>query len=290
MSTRLHVVAQKDFEDAIRSRMLWSLMGLLVLIVGLVYFAAWWTGQDPAADGLAAIVAMMMQLLVPLTALIAGYMAVVGERQSGSIKILLGFPPSRRDVVFGKLIGRAGVVATAIVAAFVGAIALSLLMFQKAPFGDFAGLAAASVLCGLAFVGIAVGISSAVASRGRAMAGVIGLYLLFLVLWDALAAGAHRAVEGSLPSQPPFDGWYLLLHWLNPLEAFGVLSNHFLESQMGTLKVSIFQPYNAADVEYNLAGEVPFYLQEWFAAVILLAWFAVPVVLGYLRFRSVDLG
>lgn len=37
-------------------------------------------------------------------------------------------------------------------------------------------------------------------------------------------------------------------------------------------------PMSAAQ---RYAGEAPFSLQDWFAAVILLAWFAVPVAIGY---------
>lgn len=38
------------------------------------------------------------------------------------------------------------------------------------------------------------------------------------------------------------------------------------------------------------AGEVPFYLKDWFAVVVLVACGLLPVVLGYRRFRGPDLG
>jgi len=41
MTNRTVTVARKDFEDAVKSKMLWSLMGVLVLIVGLIYVAVW---------------------------------------------------------------------------------------------------------------------------------------------------------------------------------------------------------------------------------------------------------
>ncbi|MFC7114164.1 hypothetical protein ACFQH2_03150 [Natronoarchaeum sp. GCM10025703] len=57
-------------------------------------------------------------------------------------------------------------------------------------------------MLGFAFVGIAVGFSAAVASRGRAMAGVVSTYLVFLGFWDVLVGGIYRIVTGSFPAAP----------------------------------------------------------------------------------------
>jgi len=51
-------------------------------------------------------------------ALIAAYLAIAGERESGSLKLLLGLPPSRGEVLVGKFLGRSGVVAIGLVLGF----------------------------------------------------------------------------------------------------------------------------------------------------------------------------
>jgi len=292
MTSRTAVVARKDFEDAVRSKMLWSLMGLLVGIIALIYLAVWWNVDDPGATDIVGIAGALMQLLVPLVALIAGYLSVVGERQSGSIKILLSLPPNRRQVVFGKLFGRSAVIACAVTAAFAALVLLSLLFFQALPLVDFLGIAAASVLVGLAFVGIAVGISAMVASRGRAMAGVIGLYLVFLLFWDLITAAVYRVLMGELPGNPgdQFEAWYVFLQWLNPIEAYGVLTDAILGETFGAFTIPIFAPQNVSETGQVVAGEVPAYLQEPVLVPVLLFWFVVPSALGYLRFRRADLG
>ncbi|MEF8813412.1 MAG: ABC transporter permease subunit [Halovenus sp.] len=292
MTSRTAVVARKDFEDAVRSKMLWSLMGLLVAIVALIYLAVWWNVDDPGATDIVGIAGALMQLLVPLVALIAGYLSVVGERQSGSIKILLSLPPNRRQVVFGKLFGRSAVIACAVTAAFAALVLLGLLFFQALPLVDFLGIAAASVLVGFAFVGIAVGISAMVASRGRAMAGVIGLYLIFLLFWDLITAAVYRVLRGELPGNPgdQFEAWYVFLQWLNPIEAYGVLTDAILGETFGAFTIPIFAPQDVSATERVVAGEVPAYLQEPVLVPVLLFWFVVPVALGYLRFRRADLG
>jgi len=296
----LAAVAQKDFEDAARSKMLWSLTGLLVLLIGIFYVGAWHFVDDPGAVELVQGLALPMQVIVPLAALIAGYMSIVGERRSGSIKVLLGLPPTRGDVVFGKLLGRSGVVATAVLTALVVATVLSGLLIGGVPLAELGGLLLASILLGLAFVGIAVGVSAAVSSRGRAMAAVVGTYLLFLGFWDVLIGGLYRLVTGAFPPSPivpqnPVEPWALFLQRLNPMEAYGVVASALVDSQVFPLTLQFpigINPTpnpNVATVDL-VTGEAPFYLNDWFAGVVLLAWFVVPVVLGYVRFRGVDLG
>lgn len=43
------------------------------------------------------------------------YGAILHERNSGSIRFLLGLPNSRRDIVVGKFLGRSGTVAVPLV-------------------------------------------------------------------------------------------------------------------------------------------------------------------------------
>ncbi|MDZ7850465.1 MAG: ABC transporter permease subunit [Halodesulfurarchaeum sp.] len=72
-------------------------------------------GDPVSAIGAASQFAAM---LVPIMALIAGYLAIAGERESGSLKILLGLPPSRGEVLAGKFLGRAAVVGIGVAAGF----------------------------------------------------------------------------------------------------------------------------------------------------------------------------
>lgn len=291
-------VARKDFEDAVRSQMLWSLVGLLVGLITLVYGALWYFGEDLPSGELASILALPMQVIVPLAALIVGYMAIVGERRSGSIKILLSLPPTREEVVAGKLLGRAGVIAVAVLAALAAGFVLTSLLFGEALFGDFVGLAVATLLLGFAFVGIAVGFSAAMASRGRAMAGVVSTYLLFLGFWDVVVGGIYRLVTGSFPPsvvtpESQIEAWALLVQRLNPMEAYGVVASALMGDQVMPLTLQFpigITLFGNEPLEDVVIGDLPFYLSEWFSVAVLLAWFLIPVLLGYLRFRGADLG
>jgi len=189
MSSHVSTVARKEFDDAGRSKLLWSLIGLLVGLVVIGYVAIWYTVDDVTAAEVLSFLGTPLQVILPVAALIAGYMAVVGERRSGSIKLLLGLPPNRTDVLFGKLLGRTAVVGLAVALAFLVSLVLGAVFFGSVPFVDWLGFAAISLLFGITFVGLAVGVSAAVSTRGKSMAIVVGLYMVFVALWGLLTAG-----------------------------------------------------------------------------------------------------
>lgn len=290
---RTPVVVWKDFLDASRSKLLWGVMAVFAALVIVMYVALWWAGSDPTALDIVGPASAIMQLVVPLLGLIVGYRSIVSERQSGSIKILLSLPPSRGAVVAGKFIGRSLVMVAALLVAFVTFVIMAGVLFQEFPLADFAGIAVTSAMVGITFVGIAVGVSGAVASRGRAMALVVGLYLVFLLFWDLITAGAYRLLMGELPDAGPvgeWEAWYIFLQWLNPIEAFSVVSDAVLDESFGAFTIPLFAPQEVSDVDAIVVGDVPWYLDTWVAVALLVIWAIVPVVIGYARFNRADLG
>lgn len=293
----VHVVAAKDFRDAVRSKMLWSLTGLLVVLIGVVYIGSWLWGDDTDPTFLAEALALPLQVIVPLLALIAGFMSIVGERRSGSIKLLLGLPPNRFDMVAGKLLGRLGVVSVAILVGGLVAAILSGVFFGEVPLQTLASTIGVTLLLGGAFVGIAVGVSAAVATRGKAMASVIGAYILFVGFWNVIGGGLYRMIEGEFPPNPMFGDahlqpWVLFFQRLNPIEAYATVASALVDEQIFplTLQFPNTVPTIPQDrFEESIAGEVPFYLNEWLAVVVLLGWIVLPVVIGYIRFERSDL-
>ncbi|ELY55913.1 ABC transporter permease subunit [Natronolimnohabitans innermongolicus] len=291
MSSHIGTVARKEFEDAGRSKLLWALIGLLVGFVAIGYVGIWFADDEATAAEVLTFVGLPLQIIIPIAALIAGYMAVVGERRSGSIKLLLGLPPNRTDVVFGKLLGRMAVIGTAVVLAFLVSLVLGAALFGSVPFADWFGFAAVSVLFGLTFTGLAVGVSAGVSTRGRAMAVVVGIYILLVGLWELVTAGPYYLIydEG-----PPVEAetWYLLVEQLNPIAAYTTLMNTVVEGQMDVIMFRFgledFEAMTMTPAE-RYAGDAPFFLQDWFSAVVLLLWLLVPVAIGYYRFQNADL-
>jgi ABC-2 type transport system permease protein len=291
-------VVRKDFEDAVRSKMLWGLGSVFVAFLVMSLLSAEQLFPDPvtvdAAMALAGV-AMLAQLFVPGIALVAGYLSVTGERRSGSLRVLLSYPFSRSDVVVGKFVGRSLVTATALAAGFAVASVLVVVLYGAPEVETFVGFVAASALVGLTFTGLAVGGSAAAATRGRAMALTVGSFVGMVFFWKPVVVGIHYAVEGSLPGIRA-DSWYFFLKRLNPLEAYRVFAGAVLGENVPAVPEFPLEDVPARtaaeqlELANRVAGEVPFYLQDWVAVVVLLAWAVVPVVVGYRRFEAADLG
>ena len=283
-------VAKKDLADAARSKLLLTMVGLLVGFT-LAIYAAFGLVADGTASETLAWLALPIQTILAIAALVVGYVAIVGERRSGRLKLLLGLPPTRGDVFVGKLVGRAAIVAAAVVPAFVLAGVGSLVLFGSLPIVEWAILAGATLLFGLTFVGLAVGVSGSVASRGRAMAIVVGLFATFVALWELLVAGAYYLVHGTTPPVEA-ETWYLAVDGLNPIAAYAGIAAEAVDGEVWPLQFGygLREPEALAmSPAERYPGDAPFYLQDWFGVIVLLAWLAVPVAIGYYRFQRADL-
>ena len=275
-STIWLTIARKEFSDALRSRMLW---GIVVIIAVMSSISAGISLLVPEVEGGAEMAiggaSQFAGLLVPIMALVAAYLAVAGERESGSLKVLLGLPPSRGEVLVGKFLGRSGVVAIGLALGFVVAGVVTAALYGDLPLTVFVGTTALTVLLGISFVGIAIGISAVTATRARAMTLAIAAYLGLTLLWDLVPNGAHLLVTGEMPGAivPP---WFLLLQALSPTGSYNALVQRLLLGG-GTV------------VEARIGGPAPIYLEPGVFLALLVAWAIVPLFLGYLRFRRADL-
>src|SRR5699024_6735245 len=99
-------VAKKEFRDAIRS---WWLIGLTLLFVvvagGFAYLfqAAPDLSTDPGTNAAATSVLLgtpagAVTFVAALIGLVIGHKRAVADRDAASLKLLLGFPHTRRDV------------------------------------------------------------------------------------------------------------------------------------------------------------------------------------------------
>ncbi|AHG00346.1 ABC transporter [Halostagnicola larsenii XH-48] len=273
-------VARKDFEDAIRSMMLWALSVLMILTVAgisaiphLLYIPG--EGPAPGFDEAMSFMFTWMTLMISIIGLVVGYQAIVKERESGTIRFLLGLPNTRRDVVFGKVLGRSAVVAVPTAIGFlVGAVVIGAL-YDGFGVADYVGLFAFSILIGLVYVSVAVGVSAAVSTRAKAVAGVLGIYVVFDWIWWTVPMGIYWILERELPGTTDLPAWYLLLERFGVWEPLGAIASAVVD-------IAGVETVSTAD---RIAGDVPFYLETWFAWVFVAAWIIVPLGIGYYRFN-----
>ncbi len=272
-------VARKDFIDARRSKGLWALIAVYVGLLALLVYAA--SSHDTMTDILQ-VLSFVGIFIIPISALVVAYLAIAGERESGSIKFLLGLPNTRFDLVIGKFVGRSAVVSLGLLLAFVIAALEGIFMLQSIDFTVFAEFFLLLLYFGVTYVAIAVGLSAACASRSRAMASSVGIFFIFNVLWtippispsSALRFIAHDQLGIQLSPRI-----YEFVYLVSPSYAFQRASG---------LVFSGGAMYHFRVLKHGAV--VPFYLKQWFMLVILGAWLVVPLALGYLSFERADLG
>ncbi|NUC73655.1 ABC transporter permease [Haloterrigena sp. SYSU A558-1] len=294
------LIARKDFEDAVRSKLVWAVMGVFLFLMALVAVSA--STQDLSEVEPTQLIVTVTNigglLFIPIVSLIVGYMAIVGERQSGSLRVLFGLSHSRWDVFVGKFVSRLGVVFVATLLTVALTVGMAVAMFDSVPLGTYLGYSALTILLGLAFAAIAVGVSAVSTSRMQAMGGAIGSYVVFSLIWHPLVAGVHYLLEGSMPELEAPE-WYFLLLRLNPLDAYRQVSSELagefiwgiigMESIVEDIPDAAFENPDTLLLSNRVSGDLPFYLSDWFAAVVLLAWIVVPLAIGYWRFDGADL-
>lgn len=270
------VVARKDFQDARRSRSLWALTGLFVLFVaGMAYLYTLLPQIDPAAAeelttlGLLGFLSAPATLFISITAVVLAHRAIAGESESGSGKLLLGLPHTRRDVIVGKVLGRSAVVILSLVVGLVAALAVVLALYAEFSPVDYAAFAAVTALYALAYVSLVVALSATTTSTSRAATLAVGAFLVFELLWGLVVTGLVYVAEGFrfTGAQPE---WAQVLSVLAPSAAYQ-------NAVAGVLPGA------------TVSATVPVYLQGWVSLTVLALWAVVPVALGYLRYRRADL-
>lgn len=259
----LNVLVRRNVLDPVRSRSIWLLLGTFVVLFGASgYFLG---GAPPGA--LPEITALIMAQLAPLAALAMTYDTIAGPRQSGSLRVLLSYPYTRRELVLGTLVGRILLVSLAVVVGIVVGL-LSTVVFGGSP--DVAALAIVlglSVLLATSIVGLTMGISANVSTSSRASVLAFGAYLLFTGFWGIVPTVVRYVINGFSFAFGPTPEWVRIWNQLNPLTAFRQAVGVLLQGQ---------------------AAEA-FYHTVWFALLVLVAWFALPVVLGIVGFERGDL-
>lgn len=268
-------VAKKDFLDVRRSKIVWFVGGLYAFFMVLIFYFGQSGIPNPDVKNALWNLTGTGAMFIPLIALVSAYLAIAGERESGSIKYLLSIPNSRRDVVLGKYLTRTIFVAISILGAFLLGAVLTLLWYPSLEADIFVGIAVLTVLYVLTYVAVAIGISAATASRSRAMGGAIGFFFVTNVL--NLFGPLRLAID----------------YVFNDLAGLDITANQILFVQSVISPTAAY--VNSTGLVFptgfrDIRADLPWYLEGEVMIVILLAWLIVPIALGMWQFERADLG
>lgn len=285
-------VARREAVDVRRSRALWAVLGLFTVVgVAAAVVPAIVVGEALAADRALGFLVGPLKVVAAMTALLAGYGAIAGPRSGGQLKLALGLPIDRRSLVVGAFVGRAAVVLAGVGVGLAAIAAVLPLVYGEVPAASLVGFGALLALFAVSVTALAVGLSAACASRGRAAVAAVGAFVFFEFFWGVVPAAAHYVVAGSLPGAV-VPAWVILVERLQPLAAFEAATELVLPTLDQAVQVSgagaepTEGPRTLAD---RLADDPPGYLDPWAAVVTLVGWIAAPLVVGWYRFSRADL-
>lgn len=264
-------LAGKEFRDGLRNRWVLAIASILAtLAVGIAWFGAAASGGLGIASLATTLVSLstLAVFLIPLIALLLAYDAVVGEHEAGTLLLLLTYPLSRTQLLLGKFLGHALILAAATGLGFGVAGGVIALAAEGVPLGELAGgmglLIASSILLGWVFLAFAYLISAGATEKARAAGLALGVWFLFVLVFDlallALLVGVERGGDW-LP-------WLLLL---NPTDCFRLINLAGFEAAREFTGLGAM----ARGGVFHSSVLVP----------VLLAWILVPLGLAVLRFR-----
>lgn len=267
---QIATIASKEFWDRIRNR--WVLAVALVFTafaLTIAYFGAAQQGSIGfrSIDVTIASLVSLVIYLIPLIALILGFDAIVGERERGSLDLLLSMPITRLELLLGKFFGLAAALTFSTVAGF-GLVAIMLsTQIDLSALIHYFGFMLSSVLLGCAFLSLAVMLSVFAADRARASGLAIAMWFFFVLVFDLLLLGA-LVVTGGQWGGEIFP--YLLL--ANPADVFRIL-NIFTLADVRTMYglVTVFPPVLA---------------DPWLLGMVMVAWIVAPLGIATWRFRQ----
>ena len=266
-------VAIKEYRDGLRNRWILATTLLLALFsLGLAYFGTAASGEVGVASLSTTIVSLasLAIFIIPLIALMLAYDTLVGEDEQGTLLLLLTYPITRSQILLGKFLGHAAIMATATLLGFL--VTAVLVAAQTGEWRDhelwlaFGFFILSSLLLGCVFLAIAQLISAWVTEKSTAAGMALIIWFWFVLIFDLLLLGLLVMMQGH-------EGdWLSVLLLLNPTDVFRLANLAGFEAA---------RAYTG--LNYLAVGPM---FQPLALLLVLLVWIVVPLLLAQWRFHQ----
>jgi Cu-processing system permease protein len=218
----LLAVAGKEVRESLRNR--WVLATTL-LLAGLALTLTFLGSAPTGSVGVQPLDVVIVSLssltifLIPLIALLIAHDAIVGDMERGTLLLLLSYPVARWQVVLGKFLGHLAVLGFATLIGY-GAAALAFAITETevatASWTAFLAMIGTSVLLGAVFIALGYLVSALARDRGTAAGLAVGLWLIFVLIYDMALLGLLVLDQGRAMSA----GMLNVALLLNPTDAY----------------------------------------------------------------------
>lgn len=220
--------------------------------------------------------------------LLIGYRSIVSEQESGSILLTYSQPIERYELIIGKILGRSAVLLIPLLVVTAIYLPIGFYHVGFAPLEKIILLALATVIYTIICVTIGVSISALCEKSITSAVTAFG-FISVELFWKNLAGLLYTTISGEQINRfnPQPSGLLFLLDRLLPTELYHVITNKLIGAPNSSgfahsAVISAFETEtrnvssNTIVVEQAFQGmSIPFYLSEWFAAVLLVFWFSL---------------
>ncbi|MCL1089221.1 ABC transporter permease [Shewanella profunda] len=219
-------IAAKEFKDNLRNRWLWMMTGILLLLsLSVGFMGSSISGSlvifEPAQI-LSGLVTLSVFIL-PLGAILLSYDSFVGEKESGTLLLLITYPLARWHIVCGKFLGHTCVMAVACILGF-GITGFMLGMLSEVQIRlsiliGFIHLISSGILLSLVFVLLGYWISLIVREKAKALGILLVLWFVLVLVYDLVLLTALVGLADTLNRN-----LFNVLILLNPSDLFRALN------------------------------------------------------------------
>ena len=269
-------LAVEEFHEGLRNR--WALSAIILLAA--LAFSLSLLGSAPMGETKASPLSIttvslfsLSIYLIPLIALMLSFDTIVGERERGTLLLLLTYPVARWQVVIGKFVGHIAILAVTILLGY-GSTGLYLFFNAASEAGDwllYASMMYSSLLLGAVFISLGYLVSVLVNDRATASGVAIGIWLFMVVVYDLLLLGLLLADSEQTLAPAMLEGLILL----NPADVYRLFN--LASSEAAGLLAGITSIAQSTSASPN--GLL----------VILLLWAVVPLSSAILIFQRREL-
>ena len=249
------IIARKEFSDGITSKRFWAIVALffvLYVATGYVTTSIFRVAGFTESRGLlqtASSVASTMTLMAPILGIALAFDAISGERERGTLKVLLSRPIYREHVINGKIVSALALIGLTITVSSLLSISASILLQGASVALDdvvrvllFIVL---SILFSFAYYSMSLFISTFSSRSSHSLTISLGVWIFFAFILSVLGSLIAYAVIGPAPAMSFSPGFNQTEGGRQASEAFLNYSRKVAEISSTVQAVSINYHYSS---------------------------------------------
>jgi len=256
-------IARRELSERLRNRWIWTVSGLVLLTsLALGLLGATPVGVVGAGSG-GAILASIVNLavyLVPLLALVMGAGAVIEDKASGHLDLMLAYPVTAGEYFLGTFAGHMLALWLALLTSFVPAC-LILSRTSGVHLAESLGVLVPILGLGTSFLALSFLVAILAGDPARGIASSVLVWVFTVLVFDLVLVGMLVGLGDRIP--PDWLGAALLL---NPADVFRLIAFDWASSAASPLGLAtVAPPFSVAVLAAIMALWIvlPLFLSHW---------------------------